>query len=189
MRTLLSRISREHLRSFWPIILTELIKIFDLSKDTQLLLAATKFLDIGLILPSEQFHLYQWMFLADCLNCPDEKMPMFQPYIDQVVNTDHLSHSNTKIQLNMASLDGRSALRQPLITVCPQAVDSLDALKLYMCHYSQYAYLSSISGLAPDMKLIDLLLSFDLCEWGNTSSDVSKEQPAIPSSTEELYFM
>lgn len=61
------RISPQHLTNFWPVILTELLKVFestmddppvDGSEDLTLILAACKFLDLLLIIQSEDFQVY-----------------------------------------------------------------------------------------------------------------------------------
>ena len=60
------RISPQHLTNFWPVILTELLKVFegtmddplaDNSEDLALVLAACKFLDLLLIIQSEDFQM------------------------------------------------------------------------------------------------------------------------------------
>jgi hypothetical protein len=60
------RISPQHLTNFWPVILTELLKVFegamddpppDNSEGLALVLAACKFLDLLLIIQSEDFQM------------------------------------------------------------------------------------------------------------------------------------
>jgi hypothetical protein len=66
LRVLMCRISPQHLTNFWPVILTELLKVFegtmddppaDNSEDLALVLAACKFLDLLLIIQSEDFQM------------------------------------------------------------------------------------------------------------------------------------
>ena len=82
------RISAQHLTNFWPVILAELLRVFetimddlpaDGSESLQLALAACKFLDLLLVIQSEDFQMYadsacgeyladgshQWMFVTD----------------------------------------------------------------------------------------------------------------------------
>lgn len=58
------RISPQHLTNFWPVILAELLRVFDGimddvpedgSESLQLALAACKFLDLLLVIQSEDF--------------------------------------------------------------------------------------------------------------------------------------
>jgi hypothetical protein len=65
-RAMLLRFSASKLASFWPVILTELVRIFSLeTPDPNLLLAAVKFLDLALVMPSDSFGHFEWMFIAD----------------------------------------------------------------------------------------------------------------------------
>ena len=71
-RILLLRFSGSKLAAFWPVILTELVRIFSLEQpDPNLLLAAAKFLDLALVLPTDSFPYCEWVFVADRL---DESM-------------------------------------------------------------------------------------------------------------------
>ncbi|WWC68766.1 uncharacterized protein I206_102700 [Kwoniella pini CBS 10737] len=80
LRVLMCRISPQHLTNFWPVILSELLRIFertmddppdDGSEDLQLVLAACKFLDILLVIQSEDFQVHQWMFVTDTTDAVD----------------------------------------------------------------------------------------------------------------------
>ncbi|WVF67091.1 hypothetical protein IAT40_001836 [Kwoniella sp. CBS 6097] len=87
LRVLMCRISPQHLTNFWPVILAELLRIFestmddppdDGSESLQLILAACKFLDLLLVLQSEDFQVHQWMFVTDTTDAvypPEEYTP------------------------------------------------------------------------------------------------------------------
>jgi hypothetical protein len=65
IRVLIARVSPEHLTPIWPIVLMEIIRIFDESEEHDLLLEACKFVDLAIVLLPSQFQLYQWMFVVD----------------------------------------------------------------------------------------------------------------------------
>jgi hypothetical protein len=74
LRVLLCRITEQHLSSLWPIILTEMLRLFEtLLEDRvptspeylQLILAACKFLDALLVLQTEDFQIHEWIFVTD----------------------------------------------------------------------------------------------------------------------------
>lgn len=74
LRVLMTRISPQHLTNFWPVILAELLRVFeatmdepppDGSEDLALVLAACKFLDLLLVIQSEDFQIHQWIFVTD----------------------------------------------------------------------------------------------------------------------------
>lgn len=66
LRVLMCRISPQYLANFWPVILAELLRVFettmddpprDGSEDLALVLAACKFLDLLLVIQSEDFQM------------------------------------------------------------------------------------------------------------------------------------
>jgi hypothetical protein len=63
LRVLLTRISTKHLSNFWPIVLTELIRLFSQflkgEQEIDVFYGACKFLDLLLVLNIEEF---QWYF-------------------------------------------------------------------------------------------------------------------------------
>jgi hypothetical protein len=67
LRVLMCRIGAQHMTNFWPVILAELLKVFEAAMDDpprddsdalHLLLAACKFLDLLLVIQSEDFQMY-----------------------------------------------------------------------------------------------------------------------------------
>ncbi|KAI8927393.1 Dopey, N-terminal-domain-containing protein [Entophlyctis helioformis] len=74
LRIIFCRISAKHLSNFWPIVLSELIRIFlmfirdassDRTEDLALLLAGCKLLDLLLTLGIEEFQWHQWLFVTE----------------------------------------------------------------------------------------------------------------------------
>ncbi|KAI1794036.1 Dopey, N-terminal-domain-containing protein [Ganoderma leucocontextum] len=77
VRVLVCRLSPHNLSSFWPVILTELYRIFDGilsnppsdgSEDLGLILSACKLLDLLLVLQTEEFQVHQWIFITDTVD-------------------------------------------------------------------------------------------------------------------------
>ncbi|PSS29693.1 hypothetical protein PHLCEN_2v2841 [Hermanssonia centrifuga] len=87
VRVLLCRLSPHNLSSFWPVILTELYRVFeqvtgslpsDGSEELGLILAASKLLDLLLVLQTEEFQIHQWIFITDTVDAvyrPDQWSP------------------------------------------------------------------------------------------------------------------
>ncbi|KAJ7665387.1 Dopey, N-terminal-domain-containing protein [Mycena polygramma] len=94
IRVLLCRLSPHNLTSFWPVLLTELYRIFeqlmttlpaDGSEDLQLILSASKCLDLLLTLQCEEFQEHQWIFITDTVDAiyrPDDCFP--EAMLDQL---------------------------------------------------------------------------------------------------------
>ncbi|KAI0095247.1 Dopey, N-terminal-domain-containing protein [Irpex rosettiformis] len=88
VRILLCRLSPHNLSSFWPVILTELYRVFeqilislpsDGAEDLGLILAASKLLDLLLVLQTEEFQVHQWIFITDTVDAiypPDRWIPI-----------------------------------------------------------------------------------------------------------------
>jgi hypothetical protein len=66
LRVLMIRISGQHMSNFWPVILSELLKVFEGTMENPppdgdegllLVLAACKFLDLLLLMQSEDFQM------------------------------------------------------------------------------------------------------------------------------------
>ncbi|KAH6562158.1 hypothetical protein BASA83_005784 [Batrachochytrium salamandrivorans] len=79
LRILFCRISEKHMANFWPMILSELIRVFsiyirdsttDKSEDLALLLAACKLVDLLITLGIEEFQWHQWLFVTETCSMP-----------------------------------------------------------------------------------------------------------------------
>ncbi|KAK6591004.1 hypothetical protein RS030_111782 [Cryptosporidium xiaoi] len=68
LRVLLLKVQYQALMPLWPIVLTELIRIFRSKKHQRLVISAMKFVDLASLLDIPEFHLYQWIFVTDFLN-------------------------------------------------------------------------------------------------------------------------
>ena len=68
LRILISRITPQNLISFWPLILTELIRVFSERKaeatDLAVVAEALKFIEFAMLILPGEFQLYAWMFLG-----------------------------------------------------------------------------------------------------------------------------
>ncbi|GJJ70854.1 hypothetical protein EMPS_03204 [Entomortierella parvispora] len=84
LRVLLCRISNQHLNNFWPVLLTELIQLFNLfltdendrPEQVQLFLSACKFLDLLFVLENGLYFIHQWIFISDAIRKTVMHSPM-----------------------------------------------------------------------------------------------------------------
>ncbi|KAF9430197.1 hypothetical protein BGZ76_000932 [Entomortierella beljakovae] len=84
LRVLLCRISNQHLNNFWPVLLTELIQLFNLfltdendrPEQVGLFLSACKFLDLLFVLEDGQYFIHQWIFISDAIRKTVMNSPM-----------------------------------------------------------------------------------------------------------------
>ncbi|KAF8273824.1 Dopey, N-terminal-domain-containing protein [Lactarius quietus] len=94
VRVLLCRLSPHNLDSFWPVILSEMYRLLeqtmidvplDGSEALPLILSVSKFIDLLLILQTEEFQMHQWAFITDTIDAvyrPDENFP--EAMLDQL---------------------------------------------------------------------------------------------------------
>ncbi|KAI0307632.1 Dopey, N-terminal-domain-containing protein [Multifurca ochricompacta] len=94
VRILLCRLSRHNLDSFWPVILSEMYRLLehsmieappDGSEALPLILSVCKFIDLLLVLQTEEFQMHQWIFITDTIDAvyrPDEVAP--ESMLDQL---------------------------------------------------------------------------------------------------------
>ncbi|SCZ93044.1 BZ3500_MvSof-1268-A1-R1_Chr6-2g08425 [Microbotryum saponariae] len=114
LRVLFVRIGNQHLSGLWPTILTDLLRLFDSlveqsvpdkSDLLQLVHSACKFLDLTLVLQTEDFQIHEWMFVTDTVDAmypPDSWLP--QAIMDRLGEIIH---------------DGRFAPSSPSASISP----------------------------------------------------------------------
>ncbi|SCV67868.1 BQ2448_5479 [Microbotryum intermedium] len=114
LRVLFVRIGNQHLSGLWPTILTDLLRLFDsLVEHTvpdesdllQLVHSACKFLDLTLVLQTEDFQIHEWMFVTDTVDAmypPDAWLP--QAIMDRLGEIIH---------------DGRHSPSSPSTSISP----------------------------------------------------------------------
>ncbi|KAJ1942406.1 hypothetical protein FBU59_003207 [Linderina macrospora] len=77
LRVLLCRVSSHHMSNFWPMLLTELMRLClqqlrregsEEADQANLFLSACKFLDLLFILGTDDFLVHQWIFITDTID-------------------------------------------------------------------------------------------------------------------------
>ncbi|KAF9245665.1 Dopey, N-terminal-domain-containing protein [Melanogaster broomeanus] len=166
IRVLLCRLSPHNLTSFWPVILTELYRIFeqiivavpaDESEDLSLVLSASKCLDLLLTLQTEEFQIHQWIFVTDTVDAvfrPDDWNPeaMFDqlaeivgslPIPDARERTrskgSEVAFPSTSTSVSFPSTAEFRAMRRPMLNTLRQ-IDSVRDLIPFFSHVSISTY-------------------------------------------------
>jgi len=152
IRVLLCRLAPHNLTSFWPVVLTEMYRIFeqtmtnppaDGSEDLQLILAACKCLDTLLVLQTEEFQIHQWIFITDTVDAvyrPDDWLP--QAMMDQlaeIAGTLLAGDSNGNHVESTTTLQDQRAMRRPLLASLRQ-IESLRDLMPFFSNVSISSY-------------------------------------------------
>jgi len=158
IRVLLCRLSPHNLTSFWPVVLTELYRVFeqimasvpsDGSEDLQLVLAASKCLDLLLALQTEEFQIHQWIFITDTVDAvyrPDDWNP--EAMMDQlseiignlpVPEARDIPASNRGIDSTFTPHPEARSMRRPMLASLRQ-IDSIRDLIPFFSHVSISSY-------------------------------------------------
>ncbi|EJC98757.1 uncharacterized protein FOMMEDRAFT_170958 [Fomitiporia mediterranea MF3/22] len=152
IRVLICRLSPYNLSSFWPVLLSELIRIFsqvmaeapsDGSDALQAVLAACKLIDLLLVLQTEEFQIHQWMFITDTVDAiyrpddwfPEAIMDQLSEMVGDLPATDLRRPSGFALPDAMSSNGGR----QPLLSSVKQ-IDSIRDLAPFFAHLSIMSY-------------------------------------------------
>ncbi|EGO05284.1 hypothetical protein SERLA73DRAFT_82881 [Serpula lacrymans var. lacrymans S7.3] len=159
IRVLLCRLSPHNLTSFWPVVLTELYRVFeqiittapsDGSEDLQLILSASKCLDLLLVLQTEEFQIHQWIFITDTVDAvyhhddwrPEAMMDQLADIVGSIpIPEDGValkSQDSTKSFAYTTHMDSRS-MRRPLLNSLRQ-IDSIRDLTPFFSHVSIASY-------------------------------------------------
>ncbi|BGP31712.1 hypothetical protein JCM10296v2_003486 [Rhodotorula toruloides] len=192
LRVLFCRIDNQHLSGFWPVILTELLRLFeslasqrvpDGSDTLQLVLSACKFLDLTLVLQTADFQIHEWMFVTDTVDAiypPDSWVP--QAIVDRIGEVIALQPANGRSSATPApkgstiddgfsgSVLSRSSatapLRRPLIQA--RQVRSIQELEPFFSTISLAAYEavyhSAGGGARVDWPAVEASLERDIFE-------------------------
>ncbi|WFD29679.1 hypothetical protein MSPP1_000689 [Malassezia sp. CBS 17886] len=163
MRVLLCRFSSQHLSGFWPIILTELLRIFGAAKThppapgsdaLQLLFSVAKLADFLVTLQTDDFQIHQWLLVTDT---PDAVVhaPDYAP--DALLDSIALSPP-------AAPARPRARVRRPLLQA--SRVDSVDELLPFLARVSRTFFLAQDMCSAVDWDNINACLLRDLLETG-----------------------
>ncbi|PFH49049.1 hypothetical protein AMATHDRAFT_5245 [Amanita thiersii Skay4041] len=156
IRVLLCRLSPHNLTSFWPVILTELYRIFeqaiismpsDGSEDLQLVLAASKCLDLLIVLQTEEFQIHQWVFVTDTVDAvyrpdnwfPDAMMDQLAEIVGSLPVVQSVARVDQGQTTNLITYSDQQALRRPLLNTLRQ-IDSIRDLIPFFSNVSISSY-------------------------------------------------
>ncbi|EGC34706.1 hypothetical protein DICPUDRAFT_98134 [Dictyostelium purpureum] len=194
LRVLLVRISHQNLRSFWPIIITELIDILSHSDNHDLVFAACKFLDLALTLPTitEQFNLFEWVFVKDCF-VKHSQEPPFHPFVDQIANNKQpptkeqqavqQANIDTQLVLTSSGIIETQLFDAPYLRPCimlrnvNELPSGFNEFKSFLSNFSNCIYSRHLqtSKKSVDYKFINELLCFDFCELDTSKLSITPD--------------
>jgi len=179
------------LRGLWPVVLTEMVDILSSDEaDPVLVLAACKFLDFVMVLPTtaEFFNLYQWIFLADKIDGYIGQRPQYMPLVDRIA-----SHNQSAIIPTVGSPSPTSSRRSVITQRMTADITSSNSpvfasFRNTLSRLSVAVYQNNLTPTAPDYEYIDQVLAADFCELETVevSPPPTNSTLASPSPVPEL---
>jgi len=173
IRVLLCRLSPHNLTSFWPVIFTEMYRIFeqtmavlpaDGSEDLQLVLSACKCLDLLLVLQTEEFQIHQWVFITDTIDAvyrPNDWFPeAILDQLSEIARNLPLAASETLNTENFVLQPDSRAIRRPLLASLRQIDRMRDLVSFFSnvsisTYESVYASAGNIDWEAVEKSILD----------------------------------
>jgi len=126
-------------------------------------LSATKFLDLVLILPNEEFNLWEWMFITDknvhnALNSipKTEDNNFYSPFVNRILPKPSASTAQVPVSFTPSKL-------RPLLNIPMDQMKS-DGFLSFMSHFSDLSYNNTTSAAKVDYKFIEEQLVRDFTE-------------------------
>ncbi|KAI0271467.1 Dopey, N-terminal-domain-containing protein [Gloeopeniophorella convolvens] len=164
VRVLLCRLGQHNLDSFWPVILSEMYRLLeqtiielppDGSEALSLILSVCKFIDLLLVLQTEEFQMHQWVFITDTIDAvyrPDETAPeAMLDHLAEVAGRVPLPQERVQNPLTAvfnfpsATASNPRMLRRPMLNHLRQ-VDSVRDLVPFFSSVSVATYESNYSS-------------------------------------------
>ncbi|KAI9289079.1 Dopey, N-terminal-domain-containing protein [Umbelopsis sp. AD052] len=177
LRVIITRFSQRHLTNFWPVILTEMMRLFnsflgnDMTakpEEAQIALAGCKFLDLLCTLETESFQIYQWIFIVDDIDALLQKKSHPSTIIERFASKlassatgiDHYAEQPVPSNPSIDTSNGER--KRPMLTM--RNIGSVHQLEFFVNHISLYVYQANLSLAPPDIAFIEGLLQNDLLE-------------------------
>ncbi|KAI8088322.1 Dopey, N-terminal-domain-containing protein [Thamnidium elegans] len=173
LRVILMRFSQKHLMNFWPVLITELMRIFnsfvyndfqDRPEEAQIALAGCKFLDLLCTLELDAFQIYQWIFIRDTVETlikPQVEGPIpIMELLDKKLSNSPMDTAFDFSLIESSMQPSLGSLKRPMLTM--RAISSIRQLAFFVEHVGLYVYQSSFTLSKPDLPFIESLLQNDL---------------------------
>ncbi|KAJ1596438.1 hypothetical protein NDA11_000447 [Ustilago hordei] len=195
LRVVLVRFSARNLTSFWPVLMTELMRLYDTvaaepdsmvgSADGRgLLLSTLKLLDLLVLLQPEDFQINEWLFITDTIDAvyPSDD---FQPEtlldgLSATLQKESSKHSHQHQQQQQQQQHGQASEpgkigKRRLQLGRMRTIESVGELVPFLNSVSQNAFESNYGDQEVDLDDVDACLLADMFDSGDTSVAVVEE--------------
>jgi len=171
LRILITRVSPMNLSPIWPMVITELLKIFsnletlnEAKGETLVVMEAVKFIDFALVALPQEFHLFKWMFCTQT-SYDSSVQVVFEPYLSQIVHKHLSQDSQASLLSKQQNHFDSGKMRRPIDSdIYSQDWEGIAKFSSLLMSQKREQELYSISRPDVDLEYINQLLASDFSE-------------------------
>lgn len=189
LRVMLVRYSARNLASFWPVLMTELMRLYDrVATDVHvvssadgrhLLLSTLKLLDLLVLMQPEEFQIHQWLFITDTIDAvypTDDYQP--QTLLDTLATT--FAAASTR---STPSTPLRSARNRSLQIGHVRNINELAELIPFLNSVSQNAFEANYRDDPIDWIHVDQCLLTDMFDTSQPAQHTTTRDTTAATAT------
>ncbi|KAG2379235.1 hypothetical protein C9374_007374 [Naegleria lovaniensis] len=189
-RVLIIRITSDNLRKWWPMIMTDIMKIFSErtvdDEDSSVLIEGLKFLDLATVKLPQEFQLYKWIFIRDTTDCGKQPLSiLFSPYLDPFVDPT----CDVSVTLNTAQKEVRVPVSTSFLRSDIASTRIFASILSSESRQQQLYSATSFNALECDDETINFGIQEDLVELSNEDKSRLKNEPTPSINAEENWIM
>lgn len=172
LRVVLVRFDTRHLTSFWPVLMTELMRLFDgiasevdrvgSADGRALLLSTLKLLDLLVLVQPEEFQLNEWLFITDTIDAvypsDDFQSETLLDGLSTALQRDSSKHSHTP----SAVTGGEKGRKRKLQLGQLRSISSVGELVPFLNAISQNAFEATYEDREVDEEDVERCLLRDM---------------------------
>ena len=194
LRVLLVRFSARNLANLWPVLMTELMRLYDQvanepesiqqsADGKNLLLSTLKLLDLLVLLQPEDFQINEWLFVTDTIDAvfpaddfqPETLLDSLSATFQKDTKYSHAHQGSTGTVVSTASETGKRRLQLGRV----RSIGSVGELVPFLNSVSQNAFEGNYGDRPVDLEDVDACLladMFDSDAAGTSAMDGSGDQ-------------
>ncbi|KAJ3334101.1 hypothetical protein HDU76_010223 [Blyttiomyces sp. JEL0837] len=171
LRILIIRMSTHHLNNLWPILLTELIRVFGVylrdqgTKDDLLIFfAACKLVDLLIVLGVEEFQWHKWIFVSETVEefVAKDSLPRNASLVDKLTISWNIDDGGVLPDGSSMNVLPGTVTRKPLLHM--KKIKDKSELIPFVQRLNFAAYENVFTRSKPDYAFIESLLELDLLD-------------------------
>ncbi|KAI9357017.1 Dopey, N-terminal-domain-containing protein [Zopfochytrium polystomum] len=167
LRVMMLRMSNHHLANLWPILLTELVRLFGVylrdqgtTEDLAVFFSACKVLDLLLLLGTEEFQCHQWIFISETL----KSGLLMEDLTTDVSLVEKLQLVWTPSALDPEAETAKESARYTRPVILAKSIRSKSELQSFIFSVSERAFVRTRDRIRPDLQFVENFVHEELLD-------------------------